>query len=175
MAVLAALAAAPGGARADDPQQAPDGPAHSRLYHCLHPFNGHLLHPFEGQPPATLSKPCGCYSHFNDYTCGSLRSEWVYIFGSCRDFFGEPCLKRAPQQAGLPPRPAPSIMGVPGILGGPLSPGSSLAEARAASVPPTTAGLRPLGTPGASLGGPQPGAAPPPAGVWSGGCNCRDR
>jgi hypothetical protein len=36
---------------------------------------------------------CGCWSHHNEFTCGSLKSECTFLFGSCRSFFGEPCVK----------------------------------------------------------------------------------
>jgi hypothetical protein len=38
----------------------------------------------------------GCWSHHNSYTCGSWKSECTFIFGSCREFFGEPCLPGPP-------------------------------------------------------------------------------
>jgi hypothetical protein len=41
-------------------------------------------------------KPLGCYAHHNDYSCGSLHSEWTFLFGSCRQFYGERCLKAPP-------------------------------------------------------------------------------
>jgi hypothetical protein len=41
----------------------------------------------------------GCWSHHNAYLCGSWQSECTFIFGSCREFFGEPC------RAGPPPPP----------------------------------------------------------------------
>jgi hypothetical protein len=37
-----------------------------------------------------------CWSHHFLPTCSSLRSEGQFIFGSCRAFFGEPCLPRPP-------------------------------------------------------------------------------
>ena len=43
----------------------------------------------------------GCWASFNSYGCGSLHSELAFIFGSCRTFFGEPCL------SGPPPSPLP--------------------------------------------------------------------
>ena len=42
-----------------------------------------------------------CWSHHNAYTCGSVKSELVFIFGPCKEFFGEPCLPGPPQ----PPYP----------------------------------------------------------------------
>jgi hypothetical protein len=38
-----------------------------------------------------------CWSHHNSTTCSSWHSEFVFIFGSCRQFFGETCLKGPPQ------------------------------------------------------------------------------
>jgi hypothetical protein len=40
----------------------------------------------------------GCWSHHtHPYSCGSLRSELTFIFGSCRAFFSEPCMHGPPQ------------------------------------------------------------------------------
>jgi hypothetical protein len=49
-----------------------------------------------------LKRPCGCWASFNAYSCSSLRSEMGFLFGSCRTFFSEPCLKGAPPSS-LPP------------------------------------------------------------------------
>ncbi|HKB41684.1 MAG TPA: hypothetical protein VKD72_34990 [Gemmataceae bacterium] len=38
----------------------------------------------------------GCYAHHNDYSCGSWHSECTFLFGSCRQFYGERCLKEPP-------------------------------------------------------------------------------
>lgn len=38
----------------------------------------------------------GCWSHVNSLDCGSLKQECTFIFGSCRQFFGEPCLQPPP-------------------------------------------------------------------------------
>lgn len=43
--------------------------------------------------------PCKCWSHHNYMGCGSFRSECRFIFGSCRQFFNEPCLKGPPSLA----------------------------------------------------------------------------
>jgi hypothetical protein len=40
--------------------------------------------------------PILCYSNFNDYSCGGVHSEFLFHFGSCRQFFGERCLKAPP-------------------------------------------------------------------------------
>jgi hypothetical protein len=34
--------------------------------------------------------PC-CTVHHNDFTCSSAQSEYMFIFGSCRMFYSEPC------------------------------------------------------------------------------------
>jgi hypothetical protein len=47
-------------------------------------------------------RPLCCWASFNGYGCSSGKSELAFIFGSCRTFFGEPCLKGAPPSA-LPP------------------------------------------------------------------------
>ena len=42
-----------------------------------------------------------CWSHHNNVGCGSLKAECKFIFGSCHEFYGEPCFK------GPPPPPVP--------------------------------------------------------------------
>ena len=99
--------------------QSPDAPA-------TPPFPKTPAHATElppGYPPVDSSKvarplqawhregrPLGCWASFNGYSCTSLKSTLVFTFGSCRDFYGEPCLKGAPPSA-LPPwagrQPAP--------------------------------------------------------------------
>jgi hypothetical protein len=49
-----------------------------------------------------LRHPQCCYANFNDYTCGSLKSECRFIFGSCRTFFGESCLAGRPPLTAMP-------------------------------------------------------------------------
>ncbi len=57
-----------------------------------------------------LHIPTGCWASHNGYSCGSFQSESVFIFGSCRAFFGEPCLNGPPpepwEDAGAPPAKA---------------------------------------------------------------------
>jgi hypothetical protein len=60
------------------------------------------------KPVAVIQKvgtllPPYCYAHFNDYSCGSLSSDINFMFGSCRTFYGERCLK------GPPPYPVPGF------------------------------------------------------------------
>jgi hypothetical protein len=33
-----------------------------------------------------------CWTHFNNYSCSTWESEYAFIFGSCRNFFGEACM-----------------------------------------------------------------------------------
>jgi hypothetical protein len=40
--------------------------------------------------------PLTCYGHHNDYACGSIHADLVFLFGSCRQFYGERCLKNPP-------------------------------------------------------------------------------
>jgi hypothetical protein len=59
-------------------------------------------------------RPLGCWASFNGYGCSSLKSECAFVFGSCRTFYGEPCLK------GPPPSPLPPWAGQP-----PAAPGAT--------------------------------------------------
>jgi hypothetical protein len=46
---------------------------------------------------ADKTRSCGCWADYNsDYNCGSLHSECIFIFGSCRQFWREPCFKSPP-------------------------------------------------------------------------------
>lgn len=74
------------------------------------PKKNSMQYPLQAQNPyikerahyyhrAAEKPPVGCYTTFNDYSCGSLHSEWDFLFSSCRVFFGERCLK------GPPPNP----------------------------------------------------------------------
>jgi hypothetical protein len=40
--------------------------------------------------------PIGCWASLGSPGCGSLKSECIFLFGSCRQFFGQPCLKEPP-------------------------------------------------------------------------------
>lgn len=53
--------------------------------------------------------PVPCWASHNGYSCSSCRAEKVFIFGSCREFYGEPCLDGPPPppwspEADDPPR-----------------------------------------------------------------------
>jgi len=64
----------------------------------------------------------GCWSHHNMYTCSSFHSEFIFVFGSCRQFFGEPCLPGPPEPP-MPPGygPPPSYLPQPGYPAPPAS------------------------------------------------------
>jgi hypothetical protein len=80
------------------------------------PFaTGDVVYP--GAPPKTVEKPhsiCGCIKRYfianvpiccwathNTLGCGNFGSEFNFVFGSCRTFYGEPCYR------GPPPPPVP--------------------------------------------------------------------
>jgi hypothetical protein len=63
-----------------------------KFLHAMHPGGEHRSKPPLGPDEVRV----GCYSHYNDFTCGSLRSDCRFIFGSCRQFFGERCIKGPP-------------------------------------------------------------------------------
>lgn len=74
---------------------APHRPVRDWIHNRPHPVQDHIhdcLH----------EHGLGCWSHHNAYLCSSWKSEHTFIFGSCREFFGEPCLPSAPP----PPFPA---------------------------------------------------------------------
>ena len=60
---------------------------------------------FTSAPPKSKlfhkEEKCGCWSHHNEFTCGSLKSECTFLFGSCRSFFGDPCVKVPKEHKGL--------------------------------------------------------------------------
>jgi hypothetical protein len=46
-----------------------------------------------------VSNQC-CWAHHNTLGCSSLASEYMFMFGSCRQFYGEPCFKGPPPPPG---------------------------------------------------------------------------
>ncbi len=46
----------------------------------------------------------GCWAHHNMFGCGSFHSECTFIFGSCRAFYGQQCLKQPPPDELAPMR-----------------------------------------------------------------------
>ena len=60
-------------------------------------INPRLVDPAKPHPVLKLLHvPVPCWASHNGYGCGSFRSESTFIFGSCRAFFGEPCLNGPP-------------------------------------------------------------------------------
>ena len=51
--------------------------------------------------------PLFCYAHHNGLGCGNFVSEFNFLFGSCRTFYGQPCLRGAPAE----PVPADYLYG----------------------------------------------------------------
>lgn len=39
----------------------------------------------------------GCGQHLDWYGCGGWHAQCTFVFGSCRTFFGEPCLPNQPR------------------------------------------------------------------------------
>ncbi|GEM_PF-6375681 len=44
-----------------------------------------------------------CGQHLDWYGCGGWHAQNAFAFGSCRTFFGEPCLPQQPRQGGNGP------------------------------------------------------------------------
>ncbi len=71
-----------------------------------------------------MSKGVACWTSHNSPGCGSLKADCTFVFGSCRQFFGEPCF------GGPPPSPAEyyyrmqaAWRGAPGSFAGPPAAG----------------------------------------------------
>src|SRR5260370_11128100 len=59
----------------------------------------------EAGPPFAFGQlHTGCWAHHNMFGCGSFRSEMNFIYGSCRSFYGQACLKETPPDALAPMR-----------------------------------------------------------------------
>jgi hypothetical protein len=83
---------------------------------CIHKVREHIFGP-------------KCWAHHNYNSCGSCRSEFNFVFGSCRTFFGEACVPDPPpgtfepqysqplfgpgRGPGIPPPPVPVPPGPP--------------------------------------------------------------
>jgi hypothetical protein len=54
-----------------------------------------------------LNQPCNCYATHDAVGCDSLGGQLLWVFGSCRAWYGEPCAKTPPPPIipgyGLPP------------------------------------------------------------------------
>jgi hypothetical protein len=46
--------------------------------------------------------PCWCWADVNSAGCSSLKAECTFVFGSCRQFYGQPCYKGPAPVPGLP-------------------------------------------------------------------------
>jgi hypothetical protein len=101
-AAVLGLGACAGFSRAGDPPAFPHTPnAATELPPGYPPVdNSPVKHPVWER--IWNGRPLGCWASFNGYSCSSLHSALVFGFGSCRSFFGQPCLKGPPPSA-LPP------------------------------------------------------------------------
>jgi hypothetical protein len=43
--------------------------------------------------------PVCCYANINTVGCSNLKAECDFVFGSCRRFYGDPCLKPPPKSS----------------------------------------------------------------------------
>ncbi len=83
---------------------------------------GHsLLTTIENLPHPVLDfvenhEKVGCWAHHNAFGCTSFPAEMDFIFGSCRSFFGQTCLKQPP-----PDELAPMRDGTPNAANPPRS------------------------------------------------------
>ena len=88
------------------------GVARAQDYETEHPY---LIDPHQPHPVLKflhISPDCGCWASHNGYSCSSFQSESTFLWGSCRQFFGEPCLKGPP-----PPPWSPESRFPPGAPG----------------------------------------------------------
>jgi hypothetical protein len=95
----------------------PDGTAGRQPDWQVLPSPDHRAEKHPG-PVCTWLRGLGCWSHHNCYCCGSFYSEWVFVFGSCKEFFGEPCLKAPPPMLLPPGYPSDGGAGGAGGTGG---------------------------------------------------------
>jgi len=65
-------------------------PEHHRLFPRL--FANKPIRP--GVKDFANDHGVGCFATIHTNGCSSLHSDLTFIFGSCRTFFGEPCLER---------------------------------------------------------------------------------
>ena len=60
-----------------------------------------------------LAPGTGCWASHNGYGCSSAKAECTFIFGSCRAFYGEPCLDGPPPPPWSPEADDPPRRGNP--------------------------------------------------------------
>jgi hypothetical protein len=58
----------------------------------------------------------GCWTHHDQFGCSSFWSEFRFVFGSCRSFFGEPCAQGPPRIPVPPGYVPPQGPPAPGYL-----------------------------------------------------------
>jgi hypothetical protein len=46
--------------------------------------------------------PCYCWADVNSAGCSNLKAECAFVFGSCRQFYGQPCYKGPAPVPGIP-------------------------------------------------------------------------
>jgi hypothetical protein len=66
------------------------------------PVRNHLASTRQAWRDFYRNHPWYCWAYLNPHLCSSWESERAFIFGSCREFFGEPCMK-GPPQVPIPP------------------------------------------------------------------------
>ena len=62
----------------------------------LHPYTLDPARPHPILRLFHLEPGTGCWASHNGYSCSSAKSECTFIFGSCRAFYGEPCIQGPP-------------------------------------------------------------------------------
>jgi hypothetical protein len=85
------------------------GVSYAQDFETTHP---HFIDPNQPHPVLRLLHvplPVACWASHNGFSCGSTRSEATFLWGSCRQFFGEPCLQ------GPPPAWSPEARIPPGV------------------------------------------------------------
>lgn len=90
------------------------GAARAQDFETTHPYAIDPNKPHPILKALHVPLPLTCWASHNGVGCGSFRSESVFLFGSCRQFFGQPCLNGPPPAVGAQSRIPP---GTPG--GGP--------------------------------------------------------
>jgi len=90
------------------------GAARAQDFETTHPYAIDPNKPHPILKVLHVPLPLTCWASHNGFSCGSFRSESVFLWGSCREFFGEPCCKRPP-----PPPWSPEANVPPGVDGAP--------------------------------------------------------
>ncbi len=88
------------------------GAARAQDFETTHPYAIDPNKPHPVLAALHVHLPLTCWASHNGYSCGSFRSEATFLFGSCRQFYGDPCLKGPP-----PPPWSPESRIPPGAAG----------------------------------------------------------